>query len=86
MKRSGLEMIYSREYYVPALMLMRRNGPAAGVRFVQQFKPGDTLNGKFAPLRKMAAALPADLIREKIHHAFLNAVILWLRDALLIIV
>jgi hypothetical protein len=78
-----LETTYSDEEYVPLLMLLRRNRPAAGKSLIQQFKAGHTQNGKLAPVRQMAAAAFArNLICEEVRSPFLNAIVLRLHDSL----
>jgi hypothetical protein len=71
----------ARKENVPFLMLLRGNSAAAGEGLVQQFKSGHAAHGEFTPIGEApAAAFAADLIREEVHHAFLNSVILWLGD------
>ena len=68
-------------------MALRRNSAAAGKSLIQQFKAGNLLNNKFAPLRdSSAAALASDLIGKEVRSAFLNAIILRLCDPKLIVV
>jgi hypothetical protein len=80
-------MIYSGKENIPLLMFLRGDGPAAGERFIQQFKAGHAQNGKFTPVwETAAAALACGLIREEIHDPFLNAIILRLHDSRFIVI
>src|SRR5579864_333871 len=68
-------------------MSLRRNSPAAGEGFVQQFNFGHAPHCELAPVRQCAAAaLTRKLIGEEVHSALLNAVILWLNDANLAVI
>lgn len=68
-------------------MALRRNSAAAGKSLIQQFKAGNFLNNKLAPLRdSSAAALASDLVRKEAHSAFLNAIILRLCNPKLIVI
>jgi hypothetical protein len=76
-------MIYSGEEDIPLLMFLRRDSPATGKRFIQQFKVGDTQYGKLAPVRQTtAAAFTRRLVRKEVHHSSLNAIVLRLYDSL----
>jgi hypothetical protein len=80
-------MIYSGKENIPLLMFLRGDGPAAGERFIQQFKAGHAQNGKLTPVwETAAAALACGLIREEIHDPFLNAIILRLHDSRFIVI
>lgn len=75
-------MLDAGEKNVPFLMPLRGNSAAAGECLLQQFNPGHAVHDEFAPVRETsAAALAADLIREKGHHAFLNTIVLRLGEA-----
>lgn len=75
-------MINAGEKNVPFLMPLRGNSTTAGKCLLQQFNTGHAVHNEFTPVRETpAAALAADLIREKGYYAFLNTVILWLGDA-----
>jgi hypothetical protein len=80
-------MIYSGKQYVPLLVPLRRNRPAAGKNFFQQFKLGHAQYGKLAPVRQTtAAAFARGLICKEVHNAFLNAIILRLHDSFFIVI
>lgn len=68
-------------------MFLRRDSPAAGEGLVEQFNFGHVLHRELAPVRQCAAAaLARELIGEEMHNALLNAVILWLNDANLVVI
>jgi hypothetical protein len=80
-------MIDPGKEYVPFLMLLRRDRPAAGECFIQQFKAGHVQNGKLAPVRQTAAAaLACSLIGKEVHNAFLDAIILRFHDSVFTVV
>lgn len=80
-------MIDSGKQHIPLLMPLRRNRPAAGECFIQQFKAGHSQNGKLAPVRQTAAAaFAAGLVRKEVHDSFLNAIILRLHDSMLTVI
>lgn len=80
-------MIDSGKQNVPFLMFLRRNSAAAGKGLVEQFNFGHALHGELAPVRQCAAAaLARELIGEEVNSALLNAVILRLNDANLVVI
>jgi hypothetical protein len=80
-------MIYSGKENVPLLMSLRRDNPAAGKSLIEQFNAGHPRNGKLAPVRETtAAAFPCDLICKEVHHLFLNAIVMRLRDTQLVLI
>ena len=80
-------MIYSGKENVPFLMSLRRDSAAAGESLVEQFNFGHALHGELAPVRQCAAAaLARELIGEEVNSVLLNAVILRLNDANLVVI
>lgn len=68
-------------------MFLRWDSPAAGEGCVEQFNFGHALHRELAPIRQCAAAaLARKLISEEMHNALLNAVILRLHDANLVMI
>jgi len=77
-----LGMPHSGEEDVPLLMFLRRDSPATGKAFIQQFDVGHTQHGKLAPVRQTAtAAFTSSLKREEVRNSFLNPIILRLHDS-----
>lgn len=82
-----LGMVYSGEEDVPLLMLLRRDRPATGKGFIQQFKVGHAQHGKLAPVRQTTtAAFTCSLKREQVRDSFLNAIVLRLHDSFLTVI
>lgn len=80
-------MAHSGKEHVPLLMLLGRDRPAAGKRFIQQFKAGHAQNGKLAPVRqRTAAAFTCNLVSKEVCRPFLNAIVLGLRDSIFIVI
>lgn len=80
-------MIYPGKENIPFLMFLRRDRPAAGECFIQQFKAGHSQNGKLAPIRqRTAAAFACDLIGKEVHGALLDAIIMRFHDSMLIVI
>ena len=80
-------MLYSGKEYVPFLMPLRRDSPAAREGFIQQFKAGHAQNGKLAPVRQTtAAAFASRRVRKDVHDSFLNAIILRLHDSIFTVI
>lgn len=85
--RPELGVIHPGKEDVPLLMPLRGHRSAAGETLVQQFKLGDFLYSKLAPVRKRTTAADAsDLIGEKMRNAVLNAIILRLDNPNLIFI
>ncbi len=75
-------MVHPGKDNVPLLMSLRRDRPAAGERFLQQFKPGNARHGKLAPVwQTAAAAFTRNLICKKVYCLFLHAIIMRLYDS-----
>src|SRR5690349_6746952 len=82
-----LGMVYSGEEDVPLLMFLRRNRPATGKGFIQQFKVGHAQHGKLAPVRQTTtAAFTCSLKRKKVRDSLLNAIVLRLHDSLFTVI
>ena len=82
-----VRMIHSGKKYVPLLMFLQWDSPAAGKGLVQQLNFRHALHRELAPVRQCAAAaLACKLIGEEVHNAFLNTVILRLHDANLVVI